>query len=122
MRSNTPCARGPTNYIRFGGSRELQIPPPCGCGWVRLKNLGLRSSGTLEFKDWRVWRLEVTNVSRRFGVRVFGVRSFEITSSTVKVIPGSYVSESSEFEVCSLLRRSELAILYSTLDRDGSAD
>ena len=44
---------------RSGGSWEVQIPPTCEAGWVRLKNLGLRRSGTRGLR-----RLEVTNVSR----------------------------------------------------------
>ena len=45
-------------------SRFRQPTRICGTGWVRLNNLGLRGSETLEFEVWRFWRLEVTNVSR----------------------------------------------------------
>ncbi len=44
-----------------GSSRFLR---PGETGWVRLKNLDPRGSETLEFEVWRLWRLEVTNVSR----------------------------------------------------------
>ena len=33
-------------FMTSGGSWEDQIPRRCETGWVRLKNLGLRSSGT----------------------------------------------------------------------------